>query len=153
MARLAWAVLVVGAMALMTVGLWETVHFEPTSEALAAEDRGELLVPWRARCSRRAYVAHRWLGAATWVVVAVATPIVVCGGHHPDRHGGGHQPRGGLPGRAGGVGRRAARPLLSCLRRRLGTFRWPICADSALFRWPICADSAQVRACLVGLRA
>ena len=81
MARLAWAVLVVGAMALMTVGLWETVHFEPTSEALAAEDRGELLVLLAcALLAAAAYVAHRWLGAATWVVVAVATPIVVCGG-------------------------------------------------------------------------
>lgn len=39
-----WAVLVVIAMALMTKGLWATVHIEPTGEAITAERRGNLLI-------------------------------------------------------------------------------------------------------------
>jgi hypothetical protein len=79
--RLGWAALVVVAMVGMTRGLWATVHFEPTAEALAAEQRGELWVLVASGLlAAAAYVARRAWRAPWWVVVAVAAPIVLCGG-------------------------------------------------------------------------
>jgi hypothetical protein len=39
-----WAALVVIAMVIMTQGLWATVHFEPTADAIADERRGHVLI-------------------------------------------------------------------------------------------------------------
>ena len=80
-AKLGWAALVAVAMVVMTRGLWATVHFEPTAEALAAEQRGELWVLVASGLLvAAAYVARRGWRAPWWVVVAVAAPIVLCGG-------------------------------------------------------------------------
>ena len=76
-----WLALIVVAMVVMTRGLWATVYFEPTAEAVAAEERGELLVLVAcALLAAAAYVARRWLRAPWWVVAGVAAPIVLCGG-------------------------------------------------------------------------
>lgn len=79
LSRLAWAGLVVVAMALMTVGLWGTVHLEPTGEAIVAARRGESLV--LVAClllAAAAYAARRWLAAPWWVVGAIVATAVVC---------------------------------------------------------------------------
>ena len=39
-----WAALVLIAMVIMTKGLWATVHFEPTSDAIADEGKGHVLI-------------------------------------------------------------------------------------------------------------
>jgi len=78
--RLGWVALVVVAMVILTRGLWATVYFEPTAEAVAADERGELLVLLACvLLAAAAYVARRWLRAPWWVVAAVASPIVLCG--------------------------------------------------------------------------
>ena len=43
-ARLAWAGLVVVALVVILKGLWAMVYIEPTGEALAEEQTGEMLV-------------------------------------------------------------------------------------------------------------
>ncbi len=42
--KIGWAALVVGAMVIMTNGLWATFYIEPTGEAIAAERRGHVLI-------------------------------------------------------------------------------------------------------------
>lgn len=39
-----WAAAVVIAMVIMTQGLWATVHFEPTADAIADERRGHVFI-------------------------------------------------------------------------------------------------------------
>jgi len=69
------------AMAVMTKGLWATVYIEPTHEAITAERRGYVLVFIAcALLAMGAITAFLALGAPLWVSLAVAGPIVVCGG-------------------------------------------------------------------------
>ena len=42
--KIGWAALVVVAMGIMTKGLWATVYFEPTAEAIADERKGHNLI-------------------------------------------------------------------------------------------------------------
>lgn len=76
-----WALVVVIAMVVMTNGLWATVHISPTSEALESERRGHLIIIGAsvllAGC---AVIAHTVLKAPLWATVAIAAPIVICGG-------------------------------------------------------------------------
>jgi hypothetical protein len=79
--RLAWVLLVLVALVLMVVGLWGAIYFEPTSEAIAAERRGQLLVILACvLLGGAAIVAHVNFRAPVWAVGAVAAPIVICGG-------------------------------------------------------------------------
>ena len=79
--KVAWAALVVIAMGLMTNGLWATVHIEPTSEAIAAERRGHVLILVAAvLLVALAAVADRALAAPLWASLAIVAAAVVCVG-------------------------------------------------------------------------
>jgi hypothetical protein len=79
--KITWAALVVIAMALMTNGLWATVHIEPTSEAIAAERRGNVLILVAAvLLVALAAVADRALAAPHWASLAIVAAAVVCVG-------------------------------------------------------------------------
>jgi hypothetical protein len=65
--KIGWAALVVVAMVIMTKGLWATVHFEPTAEAIADERRGHVLI---------AVASVVLVALAAFAYYALSTPLV-----------------------------------------------------------------------------
>ena len=77
-----WAAVVVVAMVVMTQGLWATVHFEPTPEAIADERRGHVLIAVAsvllvALAAFARYVLSAPLVTQLAMLAAVAVCIVV----------------------------------------------------------------------------
>jgi len=76
----AWSALVVVGLALLGTGLDKTFWFEPTSEALAGDRFGNLLILAGSAATFAAVAWARWMQAPTWVCVLVATPAILIGG-------------------------------------------------------------------------
>ena len=75
-----WFALVVVGLALLGIGPDKTFWFEPTSEALAGDRVGNLLILAGSVAILAAAAWARWLHTPTWVCVLVATPAVLIGG-------------------------------------------------------------------------
>ncbi|MGA8994673.1 MAG: hypothetical protein WB441_10255 [Nocardioidaceae bacterium] len=80
-ARLLWAVAVVGSLDLLVRGLWMTTYVEPTGDALRRASWGGLVTTCGCLLLllTAAYV-HKVVRSPGWVGAAVLTPAVVCGG-------------------------------------------------------------------------
>jgi len=77
---IAWFALVVVGLALLGTGLEKTFWFEPTSEALAGDRVGNLLILAGSVAIFAAAAWARWMHTPTWVCILVATPAVLIGG-------------------------------------------------------------------------
>jgi len=77
---IAWFAVVVVGLALLGIGLDKTFWFEPTSEALAGDRVGNLLIMAGSVAIFAAAAWARWLHTPTWACVLVATPAVLIGG-------------------------------------------------------------------------
>jgi hypothetical protein len=77
--KIIWAALVVAAMVVMTKGLWATVYVEPTSDALAEERRGHLLVAVASvLLVALAAFAHRFLATPLVTPLAILAAVAAC---------------------------------------------------------------------------
>jgi hypothetical protein len=76
-----WAVVVLGALALLLRGLAAGVYFEPTAEALAEARTGRLQVACGCCVlAAAAWYAVRVSGRPRWVAAGLLSPVVLCGG-------------------------------------------------------------------------
>ncbi len=76
-----WGTSLVIAMAIMTQGLWATVYFERTVEAVAAERRGHAaILVASVMLVVLSLFAHRVLAAPPLVPLAILAAVAVCVG-------------------------------------------------------------------------
>lgn len=76
-----WLSTVLCALVLMARGLWAGIYFEPTDEALAKAEHGELLLLLGCGMLTAAatFVVAK-LGRSLWVAGAVMGPVIITGG-------------------------------------------------------------------------